>query len=153
MTAQNQGTEPGLPPGQWEDLFRKARIQVEALDAARSRRARETLLGHFRARNLDREVPIEVDGRQGKARLRAVDAGRRQKRYFFEVSWDGEGPPDPRDRPAPDAPPSTPARGPTAEPPARRPRPKERAGPPLAAVAAGLPGPARNGSGNAEDWS
>src|SRR5689334_10814994 len=103
-------TPPGLIPSEWEDLFRKAGIQVDALDAAKSHRARATLLGNFLAQNLDREVPIEVDGRPGMARLRVADAGKRQRRYYFEIRWETGTPPDPRADPETDGEPPAPTR-------------------------------------------
>jgi hypothetical protein len=75
----------GRVPGQWEECFRKAGVQVDTLDGAKSKKSRETSIGRFLGRNLEREVPIEVDGQPGRARLRCVDAGRRQRRYFFEI--------------------------------------------------------------------
>jgi hypothetical protein len=96
-------------------------------------------MGNFLARNLEREVPIEVEGRAGTARLNAAAARGRQRRYYFEVRWDGEAHTAPATEPhdfevrwdgeAHTAPATAP---PTAE---------------LAAVAAGW-----DGEGNGEDW-
>jgi hypothetical protein len=152
MGDEKQRTDAGLLPGQWEDLFRKADVQVEALDAAKSRQARATLLGNFLVRNLDREVPIEVKGRQGKARLRAVAVGRRQKRYFFEVRWEADGPADPATRPGPNDQSGAPNQRPPDEPVGRRPGPQEPTRE-LVDAAASSPPPDRNGGGNQEDWS
>ena len=152
MKASKHEAEFGLFPSEWEDLFRRAKVQVEALDAARSERARATLLGSFLSQNIGREVPIEVKGRTGKARLLAVDAGKKQRRYWFEITWDEEQPADVRQEPVPDAEPITPTRNGAADPPARRPRAEGRANQPVSA-AASRPRPGASGAGNEEDWS
>ena len=73
----------------WESLFKKAGIETERLDAAKSEKARTTILGNFLAQNVGREVPIEHKGITGKATLR-MEVGRgKQKQYWFEVRWDG----------------------------------------------------------------
>jgi hypothetical protein len=155
MSDRNKTSAIGLTPGEWEDLFRRAGVQTDALDGNKSHRSRATLLGNFLARNLDREIAIEVDGRTGTARLRAADAGKRQRRYYFEVTWDGTGPAV-----------NTPGRGPgggrsastsegATEPPRRRKHRKTRRADRAEPAAAGVevPPPGQNGEGNAEDWS
>ena len=78
----------GVPAGNWEALFKKAGVETDRLDAAKSEKARTTILGNFLAQNVGREVPIEVKGRTGKATLR-MNVGRgRQKHYHFEIRWD-----------------------------------------------------------------
>jgi hypothetical protein len=146
--------EVGLLPGHWEDLFRKAGVQVEVLDAARSHRARATLLGNFLARNRDRVVPIEVDGRPGTARLCASDAGKRQRRYFFVVTFEDEEPSDSRPAPDLDDAPLGPDRDIPGRRPGRRMRRTKAAEKPagLATVGTAAP-PGRDGAGNEEDWS
>ena len=85
---------PGLSATEWEPLFRRAGIQGPALDAARSSQAKATILGNFLSVNVDREVPIESCGVPGRAKLVASDAGKRQKRYAFSITWDeGVAPP------------------------------------------------------------
>jgi hypothetical protein len=152
MKASKHEAEFGLSPSKWEDMFRRAKVQVEALDAARSERARATLLGNFLSQNLGREVPIEVKGRTGKARLLAVNAGKKMRRYWFELTWDEEQPADVRQEPVPDAEPITPTRNGAADPPARRPQAEGRANQPVSA-AASRPRPGASGAGNEEDWS
>jgi hypothetical protein len=152
MPLDKQESDKGMLPSQWERLFRMANVEVEALDKAKSHRSRATLLGNFLARNLDRMVPIEVDGRPGKARLLAEDAGQRQKRYYFEICWDGDGPPGLRDGPGPDDQSRTSTQGNAADPPRRRRRAKERISQPVSA-AGNATHPGRSGTGNEEDWS
>jgi hypothetical protein len=144
----------GLPASEWVALFRKAGVQLDALESAKSHHARATLLGNFLAMNLGREVPIEVDGRMGTACLRSVDAGKRQRRYFFEVRWDGEPPADPgldRDLGGTHAqsrngfPIERPRGGAGRR---EKHRKAERTARPTVA-----PSPDRNGSGNNEEWS
>jgi len=153
MKASKHEAEFGLSPSKWEDMFRRAKVQVEALDAARSERARATLLGSFLSQNIGREVPIEVKGRTGKARLLAVDAGKKQRRYWFEITWDEEQPADVRQEPVPDAEPITPTRNGAADPPARRPRPREASVDQPAASGTIATDPGASGTGNEEDWS
>ena len=88
--AKKQEPQHGLLPSEWEAIFRRAKVRVESLEEAKSLRARATHIGNYLAQNLDREVPIQVNGRTGKARLRFLEAGRKQRRYFFEVEWDDE---------------------------------------------------------------
>ena len=78
---------PGLPPGKWEDHFRKAGVRVEDLNGARSGQARATILGNFLSQHQGREVPIQVGDRSGRARLR-VTGETRPRRYYFEYIWD-----------------------------------------------------------------
>jgi hypothetical protein len=81
----------GAPASKWESLFKGAGIETERLDAAKSEKARTTILGNFLAQNVGREVPIEVKGRTGMATLR-MNVGRgKRKQYWFEVRWDGAG--------------------------------------------------------------
>ena len=153
MKASKHEAEFGLSPSKWEDMFRRAKVQVEALDAAKSERARATLLGSFLSQNIGREVPIEVKGRTGKARLLAVDAGKKQRRYWFEITWDEERPADVRQEPVPDTKPITPTRNGAAEPPALRPQPKEASVDQPAASGTIATDPGASGAGNEEDWS
>jgi hypothetical protein len=85
----------GLPAGEWLNIFRSAKVEVERLDATKSARGRATIIGNFLARMLNRSVPIEVDGRPGKATLRK-EAGRARKQlYYFEVVFeDGQSEPE-----------------------------------------------------------
>ena len=92
----------GLSPSEWEPLFRAAGILVPDPSIATSQRARDTVLGSFLAKNLNREVPVEVDGMQGRARLRVADAGQRRRRYFFEITLDDSAEPPPQPESDPD---------------------------------------------------
>jgi hypothetical protein len=94
MKKPSHPDRPGRTPNQWEQYFRRAGIQVEALDAARSGQARATILGNFLSQNQGRDVPIQVGGRSGTARLRVEEGGKRQRRYHFQVAWDEAPPPD-----------------------------------------------------------
>jgi hypothetical protein len=94
MKIASRGERPGRAPHQWEEYFRKAGVQVEALDAAKSGQARATILGNFLSQNQGREVSITIGGRTGRARLCVEEGGKRQRRYHFHVAWDEAPPPD-----------------------------------------------------------
>lgn len=79
----------GLPASKWESLFKKVGIEGERLEAAKSERAKTTIIGNFLAQNVDRQVPIEVNGRAGKVTLRMKLGRAKKKHYYFEVTWDG----------------------------------------------------------------
>ena len=79
-----------LPPREWEPFFRKAGVRVEELDGAKSSKARSIKIGLFLSPLVDREVPIQVEGRSGKAVLRVADRRSKEKRYYFDVTWDHE---------------------------------------------------------------
>lgn len=95
----------GLPAGEWLNIFRSAKVEVERLDAAKSAQGRSTIIGNFLARMVNRTVPIEVDGRTGKATLRTAAGRGNKKLYWFDVSFDGDQPGDdtqsPSDKGAP----------------------------------------------------
>jgi hypothetical protein len=77
-----------LAPHQWEKYFRAAHVRVEELEACKSSRAKAIKIGQLLAPNVGREIPIEVDGRAGKAVLRVQEGRSKERRYFFEVFWD-----------------------------------------------------------------
>ncbi len=85
---QNKHKQEGLPAGKWEPLFKKAGVEKERLEAAKSEKARTTILGNFLAQNVGREVPVEVNGQTGKATLHMIIGRAKQKQYLFEVVWD-----------------------------------------------------------------
>jgi len=95
----------GLPAGEWFNIFRGAKVEIERLDAAKSAQARATIMGSFLARMLGREVRIEVDGSTGRATLRMAPGRGNKKLYWFDVSFDGDQPGDdtqsPSDKGAP----------------------------------------------------
>jgi hypothetical protein len=77
-----------LSPKDWEPYFRKAKVRVKDLDDCMSNKAKTIKIGHFLSPNVNREVPVEVQGRAGKAVLRVEEGRAKGKRYFFEVTWD-----------------------------------------------------------------
>lgn len=78
----------GLPAREWESLFTKAGIEKDRLEAAKSAKARATILGNFLAQHVGREVPIEINGKSGTATL-CMELGRaKSKNYYFKVRWD-----------------------------------------------------------------
>ena len=98
MTSDSDNIAPGLPAAEFEDIFRKAGVLVPALDAAKSAKAKATRIGKFLSLNVGREVPIEVDGRTGKAKLCLTIGRAKKKLYHFEIRWDepsGESTPVP----------------------------------------------------------
>ena len=88
MKPEKTAEAQGLSASDWEQLFRRAGIEVEKLDAAKSKRAKVTILGNWLARNADREVAITVGDRTGKARLLIREGRSKKKCYVFEVHWD-----------------------------------------------------------------
>ncbi len=90
MKKCNDEGNHGILPSEWEELFRTTGVQFDALDQAKSQRARATRLGTFLAKNLGRVVPVEIGGRPAKAKLCASAAGKRQKRYYFQIQWEDE---------------------------------------------------------------
>jgi hypothetical protein len=85
---------PKMLPQDWEQFFRTANIRVEELDNRKSSRSRSIMIGQFLSPNVNREVPIAVNGRTGRAVLRVEEGRSKGKRYFIEVFWD-----DPSDTP------------------------------------------------------
>lgn len=81
-----------LAPKKWEPFFRRADVRVEDLDASKSNKGKIIRMGRFLSPNVNREVPIDVNGRTGKAVLRVEEGRSKEKRYFFEVTWDDETP-------------------------------------------------------------
>jgi hypothetical protein len=97
MKDPKQNEVTGLPPAKWQDHFRTARVLVEELDGARSAQARATILGNFLSQNQDREVPIQVGDRSGRARLCVAGGDGKPRRYYFAIAWDGTSNTDPSD--------------------------------------------------------
>lgn len=73
---------------EWERFFISANVRVEALGACKSTRSKAIKIGQFFAMSLGREVPIEVSGRTGKAVLKVISKRAKEKRYYFEITWD-----------------------------------------------------------------
>lgn len=80
----------GWPAAKWEPIFRAAKVADEKLQLAKSEKARETIIGAFLSQHVDREVPIEFNGKTHRARLRCVTGRARKKEYYFVVAYDGE---------------------------------------------------------------
>jgi hypothetical protein len=80
--------QEGKPAAEWDKYFRQAGILTDKLESTKSARAKNTVLGNFLAQNVGREVPIEVKGRTGKARLCCKHGRANQKRYYLQVTWD-----------------------------------------------------------------
>jgi len=78
------------PAAGWKDYFVKAGVATDNLTSAKSERGTSTVIGKFLAPLVGREVPVEVEGRRGMARL-CIRSGRsRTKEYYFEVTWERE---------------------------------------------------------------
>ena len=89
----NRNSKPvrlGQPPADWLEFFRGAKVEIDRLEAAKSRQGQVTVAANFLARMVDREVPIEVDGRAGKATLRVAPGRSRRKVYYFEVVFEDD---------------------------------------------------------------
>jgi hypothetical protein len=137
-----------LAAREWGRYFREANVRVGELDSCRSSRARAIRIGQFLTPNVGREVPVEVNGRAGRAVLRVEEGRAKVKRYFFEVTWDdaaaaGAAPPEEARAEEPQARPPGAGQNGQAPAPSSAP-PKEAAG------EGGRPG--GPGGGNAEDW-
>lgn len=78
----------GLVASEWERLFRKARVADERLGAARTPKAKVTIIGGFLTKLVGREVQVDVGGKSGTAKLCSRSGRSRQKEYYFEVVWD-----------------------------------------------------------------
>jgi len=79
-----------LTPKDWEALLRKANIQIDDLDKCKSAKSRAIKIGLFLSRNVGRTIPIDVNGRAGQAILRVEKGRAKERRYYFEVTWDHE---------------------------------------------------------------
>lgn len=88
MKPKGQSEVKGLSSTDWEHLFLNASIEVEKLDAAKSKRAKATIIGNWFNRNADREVAIRVGDRTGKAKLKIREGRSKKKFYVFEIRWD-----------------------------------------------------------------
>jgi hypothetical protein len=80
--------QKGKPAAEWGRYFRQAGVLADKLENTKSARAKNTVLGNFLAQNVGREVPIEVRGRTGTARLCCKHGRANQKRYYLQVTWD-----------------------------------------------------------------
>ena len=78
---------PGLPARDWEPFFVAAKVLIEKLNDAKSSHSKTVIMGQFLSPLVGSEVPIQVDGRVGKAKLCVIEGRSKEKRYFFEVSW------------------------------------------------------------------
>jgi hypothetical protein len=82
---------PGRKPAEWVPVIRDAGLLQHELGNAASDRARATVVGKFLGGRLGRAVPIAVGDSAGTATLRAQQGHARQRRYWFEVSWEAAG--------------------------------------------------------------
>jgi hypothetical protein len=99
MSGMNNEQRRGLRPGELEPVFRRAGVLREALDRAKSEKAKATLIGNFLGKNMNREVSIEVSGRTGKAVLRQEPGPSKSKLYYFDVQWTEPAPVPPDNQP------------------------------------------------------
>lgn len=81
----------GLPAREWESFFVAAKVLIEKLNDARSSHSKTVIMGQFLSPLVDSEVPIQVGGRTGKAKLCVAEGRAKEKRYYFEVWWAGDG--------------------------------------------------------------
>lgn len=88
MNGNTKEIEPGLPPGEFENIFRKAGVLTDGLDVAKSANSKAMRMGKFLAPNVGREVTISVNGRTGKAKLCMSQGRAKKKLYHFRVVWD-----------------------------------------------------------------
>ena len=126
MTESIDVADAGLPASEMENVFRRAGILIESLNAAKSTQAKSTRLGTFLSQNVGRSVPVEINGRTGTATLRCIQRRSKSKRYLFEIRWDSpvaesSGPSGcPTGSPTPGSPSSPGAAPPTAPSPGQR---------------------------------
>ncbi len=88
MKSSEKTATNGLSATGWEPIFRKVGIEVDRLDAAKSKRGRTTIVGNWLARLTDREVAITVGDRSGNATLKIRQGRSRKKYYLFEIRWE-----------------------------------------------------------------
>jgi hypothetical protein len=77
-----------LTPQEWESLFRDAHLRVEELNGCRSNRSRSIFIGKFLSSLVNRELPVTIKGRTGRAVLRVEEGRSNSRRYFVEYFWD-----------------------------------------------------------------
>jgi hypothetical protein len=82
------GQALGLRAAEWLTIFRSAKVESERLEAAKSARSRDTIIGNFLARMIGRKVPIEVSGQTAQATLKSLTGRAKAKLYFFDVALD-----------------------------------------------------------------
>jgi hypothetical protein len=83
-----------LPPAQWIRFLERAGTIIDTLGKATTPHAKAIAAGKYLAAKVGRTVPVCIGGRTGKATLRVVEGRAREKRYWFEVEWDPESPPE-----------------------------------------------------------
>jgi hypothetical protein len=76
----NSALNAGLPATGWLPIFTAANILTD--------KGKSVKMGKFLTRNVDRRVPIQVNGRTGNATLKPDPCRANEKRYYFEVTWD-----------------------------------------------------------------
>jgi hypothetical protein len=77
----------GAPAKDWVPVFVKAGVMAEVFEKG-SRSSKGTKIGKFFSPFIGREVPIEPDGRVGRAVLHVENGRSRERRYYFAVSWE-----------------------------------------------------------------
>lgn len=84
---QGGGNSRKSSPGEFERFFRAARICVDELDAKKSTRARQVMIGRFLSPNVGRAIEFAAGERTGRAMLRKEDGRSGSRKYYFEVIW------------------------------------------------------------------
>jgi hypothetical protein len=87
--AQCDDVSDSLPAAGWISIFERAGILREQLRNG-SNHSRAIRIGNFFGPLIDREVPILLQGRAGRATLRVHEGRARSKRYGFEIAINEE---------------------------------------------------------------
>ena len=88
IIVENEATaegERGLNVAAWEPIFRRAQVLADELAAGKSQRGRQTKMGEYLSKHLERSVPICARGSTGTATLRRYEGRSRKRLYFFQI--------------------------------------------------------------------
>ena len=91
-------TDRALAPAQWVKFLDRAGVIVDTPTKAATAHAKAIAAGKYLAAKVGRTVPVSDNGRTGKATLRVSEERARGKRYWFEIEWDSEKKPDPKNQ-------------------------------------------------------
>jgi len=80
----------GVPPADWEPVFRAAGVLDQELSAASGSRGKSTKIGRFLAQHVGQEVQVEQNGVLLRAHLQMAEGRARQKHYSFVVTQTNE---------------------------------------------------------------
>jgi hypothetical protein len=94
-TAQVDKNTFGKAPKEWLPLFRDARLLQKELHESANDHAQTIAAGRFFGSRLGKTVPIQVGDKPARATLRVQPGRSRQRRYWFEITWEEAAPGQP----------------------------------------------------------